>query len=944
MPTQLLRAGRKFASIALALSLVTSSAFADYQLYHQAKTTETISTGVQYENLLRLTDGGWVNVNVLRVDLSNPALKVKPIYPNFLSAKSSLSSISKSYSNLVGSINGDFFDPATSSTLGPIIDEGALITTPNGDNRFAALNITDYGAAFVNYWSDYDMSLSNGTYTLSLNYINKPYLNYDRAILFDSKWAAKSFGKTANVTILEMYVENGVVAGFRDNGEPYPLNSNAFVVAAVGTKIKELRDNFKVGDTVTLDYAAHLKNIDFSIGGGSVMVKDGKAVSQYSLNISGQHPRTAAGITRDKKQLILLTVDGRSNNFRGLNQPELAQLLIELGAYDAINLDGGGSTTMVMRPLGSSSLKVVNTPSDGAERRVHNGIGVISTAQGGTLSGLLLETPQNGIFAGAPLALTLRGFDANRSPVSIDPGLIKWSVSGVTGRFTGAGFVPETAGKGVITASYEGFTATKAIEVYKDAVDLIIQPSSLQLKLGEAGSFKLFALDATGHQAELPTSFAKWTIPNQLILLKEDGTFTAGVNPGKGVITVEYNGIKKHLPIAVGESHTVLYDFEKPSATFLGYPQEVTGSLVPLKFSPNGSMGARLIFDFTRTEATRAAYVMLPDGGTVLPEVPDKLGLWVFGNYGYEHMLKLKLVDAEGKSVNLDLAPSINWEGWKFVETAYPGDLKMPVKVERIYVAEDNPARKDRGVIVMDQLVAIKRNTLTLDLPDDVNKLPRLATQKVNTTGGTTLLVYGGFEAGTRLNGTPGSKTNTTYLNYVHAATQLNRASKTYFAGPVDAMLANLMATEVPATGYTEFISDQVAVLTLNMKNGSILKSNASQWKSFLTRTNAMLAGGTEKSLMIVTNANMEFTDPLEASLFYEQLGKLYDKGIRTTIFSGGAVKDPGLRLTRYATVVDVQSLTPETTFNLKTEAQALVVNLKDGVITYQLRNVPLRK
>lgn len=940
-----LRAGRKIASIALALSLITSSAFADYQLYYQNKTTQSISNGVQYETLLRLTDGGWVNVNVLKVDIKNSTHKIKPIYPGSLSAKATLSDISKSYENLIGSVNADFFDPATSSTLGPIVDEGALITTPNGDTRFAALNITDYGVPFVDYWSDYEMTLSNGSHSIPVNYINKPYLNYDRVIVFDSKWGAKSFGKTANVAILEMYVENGIVRGFQENGNPYPLNSNAFVVAAVGNKIEALRQSFRVGDSVELDYSDALKNIDFTIGGGSVMVKDGKPVSTYSLNIAGQHPRTAAGITKDKSQLILLTVDGRTSNFRGLNQPELSQLLIELGAYDAINLDGGGSTTMVVRPVGDTSLKVVNTPSDGAQRRVHNGIGIISTAPGGTLEDLLLDAGQSGVFVQTPLELSLKGIDANRSPVEIDPDQIVWSAAGVNGSFTEAGFIPTTSGKATITANYNGLTATKVIEVYGEAVDLIVKPSTLQLKMGESGSFKLYAIDATGHQAELPTQYATWSIPDQLITLNVDGTFSANSNAGKGVISVEYNGLKKHLPIAVGESHTVLFDFEQPSAAFLGYPAEVTGSFVPLKFSPNGSMGGRLIFDFTKTEATRAAYVMLGETGVTIPETPDKLGLWVFGNYGYEHMLKAKLVDADGKAVNIQFAPSINWEGWKFVEAAYPSDLKPPVKVERIYVAEDNPARKDRGVIVMDQLVSIEKNTLDVVLPKDTDKLPRLESQKANTDGGTTLLVYGGFQAGTKLNGTNGSTTDTTYLNYVGAATQLNRSSKTYFAGPVDTMLANLMGTEVIASGYSEFISDQVAVVTLNVKNNSIIKSDAAQWQSFLARTNAMLAGSGEKSLMIVTNSSLNFSDKLEEALFYEKLEQLYSKGIRTTIFSAGSAnKEPDLRLTRYATVIDLQSLTPSSTFDLKSEGKAIAVNLKDGNITYQIRNLQLKK
>jgi exopolysaccharide biosynthesis protein len=935
-----IRSGRQILTLALALSLITPSAFAGYQTFYTSKTTDMLSKGVAYEKILKLTDGGWVNVNVLRIDLTDPDLSVKPIYPTYLSSKAKLSTVSNLYPNLIGSVNADFFDPASGSTLGPIVDEGTLITTPNGDKRFASLNITDDNIPFINYWANYNLKLIGQFYTMDLNYVNKPYLNYDRAIVFNSKWGTKSFGKTANMPILEMYIENGIVTDFRENGEPFALSESGYVVAAVGKKIEEMRAQYHLGDVVDIDYDFALKNIDFTIGGGSVMVKDGKAVTNFTLNIAGQHPRTAAGITQDKKQLFLLTVDGRTSNFRGLTQPELAEMLIELGAYDAINLDGGGSTTMVVRPVGSNALSVANTPSDGAERRVYNGIGVISTAQGGTLDSLILNSADKGVFNNIPIELSLKGIDANRSPVALDAALVKWSVTGVTGSFNGSTFTPTSTGRAVLTAAYGNLTATKTIDVYKTAVDLIIKPSKLQLKVSEAGSFKVYGIDESGHQASIPSSLLTWTIPDQLITLKSDGTFTASAKPGKGVISATYAGIKKHMPIAVGESHTLLYDFEKPTAKFVGYPAEVTGSFALLQFSPNGSMGGRMIFDFTKTEATRAAYLMLGNGGIPISGTPDKLGVWVFGNYGYEHMLKGRLVDATGKIATVEFAASVNWEGWKFVEAAYPADLKAPVKIERLYVAEDNPVRQDRGVLVFDQLVSIRKNNLTTTLPKDVDKLPVLANLKVNTTGGTSLLIYGGFQAGTRLNGVAGSTTNTLYKNYVYAATQLNKASKTYFAGPVDTTLANLMGSEIAATKYTEASYDGVMVMTLNMKNNSILNANASQWKSFLNRVDTM----TEKSLVIVTNSTLDFSDKLEEDLFYEKLGQLYDKGVSITIFSGGENKDPDLRMTRYAKVVDVQSLTPSSTFDLKTGAKAITVNLKAGVVTYQIKPVPLKR
>ena len=93
----------------------------------------------------------------------------------------------------------------------------------------------------------------------------------------------------------------------------------------------------------------------------------------------GRAPRTAIGITGDQK-LLLVTVNGRQPNISvGMTLHELGNLLLELGALQAMNLDGGGSTTMVIRNL------VLNLPSDGKERPVGNSIVVIADGEGSLL-------------------------------------------------------------------------------------------------------------------------------------------------------------------------------------------------------------------------------------------------------------------------------------------------------------------------------------------------------------------------------------------------------------------------------------------------------------------------------------------------------------------------------------------------------------------------------
>ena len=109
---------------------------------------------------------------------------------------------------------------------------------------------------------------------------------------------------------------------------------------------------------------------------GTLLVQAGQNLgSSARVAPSVRHPRTAVGVSADQRTLILLVVDGRQPAWSvGLTLPDLADLMIQLGAADAINLDGGGSTTWVY--LNNRGQRIVNRPSDGAFRPVGNSLGV----------------------------------------------------------------------------------------------------------------------------------------------------------------------------------------------------------------------------------------------------------------------------------------------------------------------------------------------------------------------------------------------------------------------------------------------------------------------------------------------------------------------------------------------------------------------------------------
>ncbi len=146
-------------------------------------------------------------------------------------------------------------------------------------------------------------------------------------------------------------------------------------------------------------------------------------------------------------------------------------ILKDLGAYNAINLDGGGSTTMAIKPLGEGKSTVVNKPSDGGERSVVNGVGVFTNAPKGELSYIKVSIAEPTMFVNTTRNISVKGYDEHHNPVEIDKSLIQFKVEGVEGEFNENKFLPKTSGNATIIANYngvEGTTKLKVLDTIKD--------------------------------------------------------------------------------------------------------------------------------------------------------------------------------------------------------------------------------------------------------------------------------------------------------------------------------------------------------------------------------------------------------------------------------------------------------------------------------------------
>ncbi|MBE0535751.1 MAG: phosphodiester glycosidase family protein [Phycisphaerae bacterium] len=164
----------------------------------------------------------------------------------------------------------------------------------------------------------------------------------------------------------------GRVAAIREGGNA-PLGPNT-VVLSIGPEKAGALAGLSEGAVVEIAVSSSpdLAGVRTAVGGGAILIQDGKPRSwQGSLP---RHPRTAVGYNAE--HVFLVVVDGRREGLSvGMTYVELAALMGELGCTDAINLDGGGSSTLW---LGES---VMNQPSDGRERAVANSLVLVDKGE-----------------------------------------------------------------------------------------------------------------------------------------------------------------------------------------------------------------------------------------------------------------------------------------------------------------------------------------------------------------------------------------------------------------------------------------------------------------------------------------------------------------------------------------------------------------------------------
>ncbi len=251
-----------------------------------------------------------------------------------------------------------------------------------------------------------------------------------------------------------------------------------------------------------------------AVGGfGTMLIRNGEiAVSRTDSYYSSRAPRTAVGITKTGK-VVLMVLDGRQEPYSvGGSMEEIAQIMFEAGCVEAVNLDGGGSTTFVAKQQGSEELEVMNSPSDGAARSVSTSLMMVSTAPSSTaFDHANLVSAYNYTTIGTPVTITPVGISATGNIAELPEGYT-WAVSD-----TRWGSITED---GVFTGLRNG-----SVDVYLMLDGNVIGSKTMNIVIPENVYFTKNNVNAVyGATIELPV--AALYMGKQVAINANDVTFT----------------------------------------------------------------------------------------------------------------------------------------------------------------------------------------------------------------------------------------------------------------------------------------------------------------------------------------------------------------------------------------------------------------------------------
>lgn len=432
------------------------------------------------------------------------------------------------------------------------------------------------------------------------------------------------------------------VTGEPRTGGHTAIPSNGGVIAAAtnaGGKVASL----KRGDTVILNIGLSLPTFDGLrpdvkevVGGDVTLLRNGEAVmtaNRFINSRDGEYPRTMVGYDKDRTKMVWCVVDGKTAASTGCTYPQGAEMMRYYGCLDAINFDGGGSTMMWLQQPG-----IVNSPSDGNERAVGNGLyAVMTTPVDNEIAEIRFmdwskHLPQYGRYA--PI---IYGYNRYGQLIDTDVKGYTLSAPAELGAIDGTTLLADGSGCHPLKATLGNLEATIAVDVTAGG-DISFGLDKMLIDDIHDWKIETFATVATDKMPLAPQAL-RWNSDSpEVVSVNADGHLK-GASDGTATVsgTVgDFNG-------------TVEVTVECPRGQYMSLPVDlsqwtVKGTSATAQLSALGTDG--LAIDYTITGSRNPAVTLTPVGGARLWSIPDGL------------LIDMKATGAEISKENVTIKPN----------------------------------------------------------------------------------------------------------------------------------------------------------------------------------------------------------------------------------------------------------------------------------------------
>ena len=694
-----------------------------------------------------------------------PNSNIVPIcaYGNKLYGRSTISEVSdylqsNGYS-VIGGINGDFYTLATGLPSGIVIRNNELISS---DGWQYGVGFRADGSAFIGK-PELKITAHTDSKEIPITSINKLRTNVGVYLLTDDFSSLTRISSPGTNIVLSAEDDTLVVGkdlsatvesiSFEENSTEIPKGK---IILTADSSVSDLLSGISVGDNVTISITASDESwntADFAIGGGVLLLKDGKIQEQKNTSVN---PRTAVGIKKDGT-CIFYTVDGRQGGYSsGMSLEQLAKELKSLGCVDAINMDGGGSTTSCIRYPDQTAVSVINRPSDGTLRKNANFILFVTKSSTDNDVESIYIKPENRIaLPGTTLNFETFGLNNSYNTVELDYEPTAYADSNL-GLVIDSGTVrlDKNATSGNIYATFGKLTAKAPITITNTFDTMTIVSDDKEISTINLAYEQELDLDVIvsykGRTIASSDDVFSWQLSNNLVgTIDSNGVLKAGSNGSFGTLTITgINNMYKTIPIKVGHATEILEDFENQNdynfKTNLLYEELVNqknsiidtdensddsysieqdiGSVTPnidldtapLSYSKiennqqfvrygNGSL--KVFYDFSDLafDASTEDTLIFKFGNAVPSENAKIFDLWVYGDSSSNSIsLSGKTNDGIIESIG---AYSVDFDGWPCLRFEFDKEISNIESINIIQNYQD--IAEQNGTLYFDNITAI---------------------------------------------------------------------------------------------------------------------------------------------------------------------------------------------------------------------------------------------